>query len=190
MARRTSFVATLALLLCAAAIPQTSDQRINLLLSTLPAGHDPQRYKGYVEPQFKMVVQRSFYLTMRDGVKIAAQLVLPKDLPDGAKIPAILSLTRYWRAQQGGQPNTFFPSYGYATLFVDARGTGASFGIWKAPFSPDEVKDYNEVVDWIVAQPWSNGKVGAIGNSYVGNTSLWLASTMNPAVKAVIPRHY
>ena len=52
------------------------------------------------------------------------------------------------------------------------------------------MKDYNEVVNWIVAQPWSNGKVGAIGNSYTGNTALWLASTMNPAVKAVIPRHY
>ena len=39
-------------------------------------------------------------------------------------------------------------------------------------------------MNWIVAQSWSNGKVGAIGNSYTGNTALWLASTMNPAVKA------
>ena len=57
---------------------QTSDQ-INLLLSTLPAGRDTQRYKNYVAPQFKTFVQRSFYLPMRDGVKIAVQLVLPKD---------------------------------------------------------------------------------------------------------------
>ena len=46
------------------------------------------------------------------------------------------------------------------------------------------------MVDWIVAQPWSNGTVGATGNSYTGNTALWLASTMNPAVKAVVARHY
>jgi len=46
------------------------------------------------------------------------------------------------------------------------------------------------VVNWIVAQPWCNGKVGAFGNSYTGNTALWLASTMHPAVKAIIPRHY
>lgn len=190
MTRRISFVATVVLLLCAAAIPQTPNNQVNLLLSTLPPGRDPQRYKNYVPPQFKAVVQRSFYLTMRDGVKIAVQLVLPKDLPDGQKIPAILSMTRYWRAQQGGEPNAFIPSHGYATVFVDARGTGASFGVWKAPFTQDEMKDYNEVVNWIVAQPWSNGKVGAIGNSYLGNTALWLATTMNPAVKAVIPRHY
>ena len=168
---------------------QTSDQ-INLLLTTLPAGWDTQRYKGYVEPQFKAFTPRSFYLTMRDGVEIAIQYVLPKDLPADQKLPAVMVMTRYWRARAGEQPGTFLPSHGYATVFVDARGTGASYGVWKAPFSQDEVKDYNEVVNWIVAQPWSNGKVGALGNSYTGNTALWLASTMHPAVKAVIPRHY
>ncbi len=162
----------------------------NILLSTMPAGKDPQRYKGYIDPRFKALTDHSYYLPMRDGVKIAVQVVLPKDLPAGEKIPAILNMTRYWRAHQGDDPNAFFPSHGYATVFVDARGTGASFGVWKAPFSQDEIKDYNEVVNWIVAQPWCNGKVGAIGNSYEGNTALWLASTMNPAVKAVIPRHY
>ncbi|HKO35746.1 MAG TPA: CocE/NonD family hydrolase, partial [Pyrinomonadaceae bacterium] len=43
---------------------------------------------------------------------------------------------------------------------------------------------------WIVKQPWSNGKIGAFGNSYGGNTALWLATNMHPAVKAVIPRHF
>jgi putative CocE/NonD family hydrolase len=190
MPKRSSFVVTLVLFLCAAVTAQTTNDQVNLLLSTLPAGRDPQRYKGYVEPHFKAVVQRSFYLTMRDGVKIAVQLVLPKDLPADKKIPAIMTMTRYWRAQQDGQPNLFFPAHGYATVFVDARGTGASFGVWKAPFTQDEAKDYNEVANWIVSQPWSNGNVGAIGSSYTGNTALWLAATMNPAVKAVIPRHY
>ena len=166
------------------------DDQINLLLTKLPAGKDPQRYKGYVAPQFTEFTPRNFYLPMRDGVKIAVQVVLPKDLPADQKLPSVLVMTRYWRARQGEGPGTFMPSHGYATVFVDARGTGASFGVWKAPFSQDEVKDYNEVVNWIVAQPWSNGKVGAIGNSYTGNTALWLASTMHPAVKAVIPRHY
>ena len=171
------------------AVRGQSDQ-INLLLTKLPAGKDTQRYKGYVEPQFKEFAPRNFYLSMRDGVKIAIQVVLPKDLPADQKLPAVMVMTRYWRARQGDGPGTFMPSHGYATVFVDARGTGASFGVWKAPFSQDEVKDYNEVVNWIVSQPWSNGKVGALGNSYTGNTALWLASTMHPAVKAIIPRHY
>src|SRR5262245_48172938 len=106
----------LLLILCASTLAQSND--INLLLSTLPASKDPQRYKGYVEPQFKAVTQRSLYLTMRDGVKIAVTVVMPKDLPANQKIPAILNMTRYWRGRQGGEPNAFIPAHGYATVFV------------------------------------------------------------------------
>ena len=193
MMRRISlitFPAILALSLIAPAVTSQPTPQVNLMLSTLPAGQDPQRYPGYVAPKYKDLVKRSLYLTMRDGVNIAIDVVLPKDLPAGEKIPAIMNMTRYWRSHQGDKPGTFFPSHGYAQVFVDARGTGASFGVWRAPFSQNEIKDYGEVVKWIVAQPWSNGKVGAIGNSYEGNTALWLATNMNPAVKAVIPRHF
>src|SRR5215211_5198120 len=107
MTKTITRVAILLLTLCACTFAQTSD--VNLLLSTLPAGKDPQRYKGYVEPQFKAVTQRSFYLTMRDGVKIAVTLVLPKDLPADQKIPAIMTMTRYWRGRQGAEPNAFIP---------------------------------------------------------------------------------
>src|SRR5690242_7127814 len=44
---------------------------------------------------------RSFYVTMRDGVKIAIDVVLPDDLPDGRRIPTILTMTRYWRSEAG-----------------------------------------------------------------------------------------
>ena len=174
----------------ASALHNAPDKPINLMLSTLPAGKDPQRYPGYIEPKYKELDVHSLYLPMRDGVKIAIDVVLPKGLPAGEKIPTVMNMTRYWRSHQGDKPGTWFPSHGYAHVLVDARGTGASFGIWRAPFSQDEVKDYGEVVNWIVAQPWSNGKVGGFGNSYEGNTALWLAVTLNPAVKAVIPRHF
>ena len=169
---------------------QSTTEPVNLLLSTLPAGQDPQRYPGYVAPKYEAITEQSLYLTMRDGVKIAVLLVLPKELPATEKIPAIMNMTRYWRAKQGQSSSLFFPSHGYATVFVDARGTGASFGVWRAPFSQDEIKDYGEVAEWIVKQPWSNGRVGATGNSYGGNTALWLSSQLNPAIKAVIPRHF
>lgn len=176
--------------LAVSVVGQTNTGQVNLMLSTAPAGQDLQRYKGYVEPKYKEFELRALYLTMRDGVKIAIDVVLPKGLAAGEKLPTIMNMTRYWRARQGGQPGIWFPQHGYARVLVDARGTGASYGIWRAPFSADEIKDYGEVVNWIVAQPWSDGKVGAFGNSYEGNTALWLATTMNPAVKAVIPRHF
>jgi hypothetical protein len=87
------------------------------------------------------------------------------------KIPALLLQTRYWRANDVRVPfkwfqkplefTEVFAGSGYALVFVDVRGTGASFGVWLHPWAKDAVMDGSEVVDWIVSQPWSNGKVGA-----------------------------
>jgi uncharacterized protein len=89
-------------------------------------------------------------------------------------------------------PNTgkfrdFFVPRGYAVVVVDVRGTGASFGTRDSFRSPRERADSREIVDWIVAQPWSNGVIGATGISYVGAASDFLASTGHPSVKAIAP---
>jgi putative CocE/NonD family hydrolase len=135
---------------------------------------------------------------MRDGVKIAIDVVLPKNLSSDDKIPALLVQTRYWRAaeirapfkwfQKPNEFQRFFTSHGYALVFVDVRGTGASFGTSPYPWSRDEIMDGSDIVNWIVTQPWSNGKVGAFGVSYLGVTAELVAVPNNPAVKAVIPK--
>jgi putative CocE/NonD family hydrolase len=143
---------------------------------------------------------RSQYITMRDGVRLAADIYLPKDLPQGETVPTILVQTRYvrsfsfkWpfnRILEGRFHDTIHAvvKQGYAWVYLDARGTGASFGSCMRPYSDDEIQDGYEVADWIVGQAWSNGKIGAWGNSYDGGTALMLASTRHPAVKAVMPR--
>ena len=73
-------------------------------------------------------------------------------------------------------------------ISLDVRGTGASFGKYITPWHADSVEDARQVVDWIIAQPWSNGCVGGYGVSYVGNTAELLAALQHPAVKAVIPQ--
>ncbi|UCD59316.1 MAG: CocE/NonD family hydrolase [Candidatus Hydrogenedentota bacterium] len=141
----------------------------------------------------------SFYLTMRDGVKIAVDLHLPDGLPEGAKIPTILYQTRYIRSLEFRWPFSLFKrgpnktiarfvSHGYAWVSVDARGSGASYGTRPYPWSPDEVKDGAEIADWIISQPWSDGKVGTFGTSYTGTTSEFLLVNNHPAVKAAAPR--
>jgi putative CocE/NonD family hydrolase len=156
------------------------------------------RYEGYSKPQYEGLNIKSLYITMRDGVKIAVDVVLPKNLSSDAKIPTVILQTRYWRADEFRIPFRwfqkpdkfllFFTSYGYAVVLVDVRGTGASFGTWPYPWSRDEIMDGGEIVNWIVSQPWSNGKVASIGVSYDGATAELLAVTNHPAVKAVIPR--
>jgi len=153
------------------------------------------------------MVYSSHYLTMRDGVKIAVDLYLPEGLRQGEKIPSILHQTRYFRSIElrwplrlflGRKPYDHttlyadrrekFVTSGYAWIDVDVRGSGASFGGRICPWSPDEIRDGAEIVDWIVGQPWSSGKVGAMGISYDGTTSEFLLVNRHPAVRAVAPR--
>ncbi len=134
---------------------------------------------------------RSLYVPMRDGVRIALDVVLPDPLGEGQRVPTILTMTRYWRSWEGDGPNElqrFFTSHGYAVVWGDSRGTGASFGVWPHHRSRDETLDFSEVMDWIVAQPWSDGTVGGWGNSYTANTNDWFAEVNHPAFKGGISR--
>jgi putative CocE/NonD family hydrolase len=155
-------------------------------------------FEGFRQPPYKGFTTHSLYLTMRDGVKIAIQVVLPKNLSPTEKIPTLLLQTRYWRFRDMQFPFErfnpiaeflrVFTGYGYGIVLVDVRGTGASFGVWPFPWSRDEIMDGSEIVDWVVAQSWSNGKVGSIGISYAGAAAEFLSVTNHSAVKAVIPR--
>lgn len=156
-------------------------------------------------PRYQDAVRYSRYLTMRDGVRIAIDWYLPRDLAPGARLPTILRQTRYWRSLDLTAPppsplDAFsgalgrltavrqqFVLQGYAWVDVDVRGSGASFGTRPQELGPDEIRDGAEIVDWIVAQPWSNGAVGATGISYDGSTAELLLLNRHPAVKAVAP---
>jgi hypothetical protein len=80
-----------------------------------------------------------------------------------------------------------FLQAGYAVVIVDVRGTGASFGWRPVEFSPEEVRDGWDILDWVVAQPWSDGTAGATGISYPGTTAELVGTLGHPALKAVAP---
>jgi uncharacterized protein len=137
---------------------------------------------------------------MRDGVRLAVDVYLPKGLKADARLPTIFIQTRYVRAidkrwplrrlirGRFGAMIDAFVRHGYAWVYVDARGSGASFGSRQQPYGDEEIADARELLDWIVAQGWSNGKVGAWGSSYTGGSALRLAATGHPALKAIMPR--
>ncbi len=144
----------------------------------------------------KVSKTHSLYITMKDGVKLAADVHLPEDLAADDKVPALLYQTRYWRSyrsQAAGMENSLLTAIdklflinGYAVVKVDVRGTGASYGFRKVEYGPVEVLDGYDIVEWIVQQPWSNGKVGSYGISYTGTTAEFLSANEHPAVKAAI----
>ena len=148
-------------------------------------------YRNYTPPLYEEHSNEAVHITMSEGHRIALDVTLPAPMRPGAKLPTILYTTRYWRAKRDypvDDQDTFFTSHGYAFVRADERGTGASFGTWPNMWPREAIPDYKETVDWIVAQPWSNGAVGSTGVSYTGTTAQLLAATNHPAVKAVAPK--
>lgn len=122
-------------------------------------------------------------IRMSDGKILRADVTLPVG-PKGP-FPVALTISGYGKAVGGvaGAPSDLV-SHGYATVLVDDRGTGTSGGTWDA-WGERMQADYRELLDWIVAQRWSDGRIGVAGTSYMGITSLLAAASGHPAVKAV-----
>lgn len=76
--------------------------------------------------------------------------------------------------------------WGYSCVRVDSRGTGRSPGKLNI-FSPREVRDYAEAIEWAGTQPWSNGKVGLCGISYYAINQWQVAALQPPHLTAMIP---
>jgi len=143
------------------------------------------------DPTYQSVAQEVL-IPMDDGVQIAATITLPSTdgtTPAPGRFPVVLSLTPYSRTGVCGCPSSaLFATRGIAGVVADVRGTGGSGGTLDGNyFSPREAKDGAAVVEYVGTQPWSSGRVGMAGGSYVGITQ-YLAAEEQPAhLAAIVP---
>jgi uncharacterized protein len=130
----------------------------------------------------------SVFIAMRDGVRLAADLYLPSGTP-GERYPVILIRTPYGNVPGHNYNETavrVFASHGYVVAVQDKRGKYRSEGVYTA--SGGDANDGYDTIDWLSKQPWSNGRVGTYGCSYLGDVQIFLAQTRPPALKAMIPQ--
>jgi predicted acyl esterase len=82
-------------------------------------------------------------------------------------------------------PEKWVPD-GYVCVRVDSRGAGRSPG-YIDHFSPRETRDLYECIEWAAVQPWSDGKVGLSGISYLAMNQWAVAGLQPPHLVAMIP---
>jgi len=156
-------------------------------------------YQGYSEPVYDSWVRSSQYVTMRDGVRLAVDIIRPArgGQVETKPLPVVWTHHRYQRASIrqdtvrsvidwfGDMKLVLL--HGYVIVAVDTRGGGASFGTQQGFFMPAEARDAYEITEWLARQPWSTGNIGMFGRSYLGITQYFAASERPPHLKAIFP---
>jgi putative CocE/NonD family hydrolase len=153
--------------------------------------------------------KRDVMISMRDGVRLHAVILIPK----GAKnAPMLLTITPYDAEAQVGHaaspdlartlegydnPTDVIVEGGYIRVVEDVRGKYGSEGNYlmnrplRGPLNPTPVDDSTDIydtIDWLVKNvPESNRKVGVLGISYDGWTTLMAMFHPHPALKVVVP---
>ena len=132
------------------------------------------------------------FIRMDDGVELGATITFPSQNgtePAPGHFPVVLNMTPYGRDAGCACDNaTNYATRGFALAVVDVRGTGGSQGnLDQNYFSRREARDGYELVEFLGTQPWSNGKVGMSGGSYLGIME-YLTAEEDPAhLAAIVP---
>ena len=125
------------------------------------------------------IQQRTCWVTMRDGTRLASDLYLPPKTP----APVLVTRTPYDRARRADTCLRFAQG-GYVVVCQDCRGTGDSEpDFWE--YFVYEPEDSLDCVEWIVRQPWCDGFVGGFGGSYVASTQWCMAAS--PKTSTIVP---
>jgi putative CocE/NonD family hydrolase len=172
-----------------------------------PAASLPSDIPATFKPRtqdFDYVVREEM-IPMRDGVKLKTVILVPKGAKDA---PILLERTPYNAARILGTPSPHLAAIvartvdgpvaaGYILVYQDVRGKHGSEGDYVmtrplvGPLNPtkvDQSTDCYDTIDWLVKNvPESNGRVGTIGGSYDGFTTLMSTVNPHPALKVAVP---
>lgn len=157
-----------------------------------------------VAESYPDVVRTSLYVPVRDGTKLPVNIYRPANGKTAVaeRLPVIFSFTPY-RARFKDKANgdkdgkvvelalddrlamRSLIRAGYVVATADIRGKGASFGHRRGFQDRTEAYDGYDLVEWLARQPFSSGKVGMIGCSYLGGSTFHTTTTTPPSLKAV-----
>jgi X-Pro dipeptidyl-peptidase len=127
-----------------------------------------------------------------DGAEINVEVMRPADNPDA---PVVLTYSPYNTLSETNSPNLanddlgqYYLEKGYARAVADVLGTRNSSGCWDYG-GLEEQQSGVDLVNFLAAQPWTNGRVAMIGGSYDGTTATMTAvrGADVPGLRAIVP---
>lgn len=152
---------------------------------------------------FTIKVEKDVRVSLRDGSHVVADVFrpdsagkfpvlmsmgpYPKDIPFKAWAPADYErqeLKGEFMHWESGLPEYWVPR-GYVQIRCDQRGSGASPGKLDI-FGPQVQRDFYDAIEWAGVQPWSNGNVGLLGDSYFAMVAWTVAQHNPPHLKAIM----
>jgi putative CocE/NonD family hydrolase len=169
-----------------------------IVMAQPPTAPDPQAVaaRHATEKQLASIaiIERKVMVPMSDGKRMAADIYRPKDT--AKRYATIFSRTpynfNYWDVRLGAprdmRNELEAVKRGYAYVQMNERGHFFSEGNYDILGPP--LSDGSDAISWIAAQPWSNGKVGAIGCSSTAEWQLAVAALGNPAFTTMIPQGF
>ena len=135
------------------------------------------------------VLEQGVWIPLRSGVQLAARIWLPVTA-EANPVPALLEYLPYRKrdlTRVRDEPiHRYFAEQGYASVRVDMRGSGDSFGVMHDEYELQEQLDAIEVIEWLAAQSWCSGSVGMFGVSWGGFNALQVAARRPKALKAIV----
>lgn len=155
----------------------------------------------------RLRIERNTRVAMRDGVRIYIDIYRPEE-PANARIPVLLGWSPYgkhntadhlpwpeadvpagWISQytafEAPDP-VYWCANGYAVVYPDPRGSWYSEGELRHG-GMREAEDCYDLIEWLGVQPWSNGRVGMTGVSYLAATQWFVAPLRPPHLAAINP---
>ncbi len=131
-------------------------------------------------------IEMSRLIPVRDGTELEAWITKPSNL--AVRVPTILTLTQYdIDGGRHGDEAGYYARRGYAFVQAYVRGRGRSGGDKSDNLGTGVGRDGYDLVEWIAAQPWSDGRVVMFGGSFVGMTQWRTATQIPPHLAAIAP---
>ncbi|MGH2662207.1 MAG: CocE/NonD family hydrolase [Actinomycetota bacterium] len=167
----------------------------------------PRNYikaKNLSKATFPQTVRETYALEALDGEELYIEVVRPDPAAYGeVPRPVILEASPYHGTLADRDGTRIFPDpedadgnkigltgyfapRGYAVAMFDLRGTGRSTGCLDH-LGQKDATDLEQVIEWLAAQPWSNGRVGMTGHSYVGSTPSVAAAQVPDGLVTIVP---